>query len=156
MLLQHKVILDQDLAVLYGASTKALVQAVKRNLDRFPKDFMFQLSDKEFEILKSQFVTSKTRGGGRYTPYAFTEQGVAMLSSVPKSKQAALVNVEIIRVFVRLRAIFSSHTELAKKLVELEKKVDMQYQTVFEAIHQLMIRSEKQKRTVVHGLDIVD
>jgi hypothetical protein len=130
--------LDEDLANLYGVETRALVQAVKRNLDRFPADFMFQLSPDEAESLRSQIVTSKGRGGRRYPPYAFTEQGVAMLSSVLRSKRAVQVNIEIMRAFVRLRQILASHAVLARKLNELEKKYDSQFRAVFDAIRQLM------------------
>jgi hypothetical protein len=144
----HKVILDEDLAKLYEVPTKALVQAVKRNSDRFPEDFMFQLSDKEHEFLRSQIVTSNSRGGRRYAPYAFTEQGVAMLSSVLKSKKAVLVNVEIMRTFVRLRRLLSSNEELAKKLRQLEKKMDSKFEVVFEAIRQLMLPPEKPKKKI--------
>jgi hypothetical protein len=123
---------------LYGVPTKVLNQAVKRNFDRFPVDFMFQLSAQEIEVLRSQFVTSNDRGGTRYSPYAFTEQGVAMLSSVLRSPRAVKVNIEIMRAFVNLRKLLSSNAVLAKKLTELEKKYDHQFQIVFDAIRQLM------------------
>jgi phage regulator Rha-like protein len=142
----EKVILDEDLAFLYGVSTKVLIQAVKRNKQRFPADFMFQLKTEEFASLRSQFVTSKPkkgRGGRRYPPYAFTQEGVAMLSSVLKSARAVKVNIEIMRAFVRLRKILASHAELARKLEELEKKYDSQFRVVFEAIRQLMAAPEK-------------
>ncbi|MCX5868689.1 MAG: ORF6N domain-containing protein [Proteobacteria bacterium] len=137
----QKVMLDSDLAFLYGVETKVLIQAVKRNIGRFPPDFLFQLSKGESESLRSQFVTSKPpagRGGRRYLPYAFTEQGVAMLSSVLKSPRAIMVNVEIMRAFVRLRRILASNRELARKLDALERKYDRQFAVVFEAIRQLM------------------
>jgi hypothetical protein len=139
----QKVMLDRDLAELYGIETKVLKQAVRRNLDRFPSDFMFELTGKEFTILRSQIVTSRSPqwGGLRYRPMAFTEQGVAMLSSVLKSKRAIEVNITIMRVFVRLREMISTHKELAHKLSELERNVkdhDQQIQAIFEAIHQLM------------------
>lgn len=116
--------LDEDLAELYGIETKALVQAVKRNRERFPDDFMFQLTFQEFTNLRSQIVTSKTegRGGRRTAPYAFTEQGVAMLSSVLNSPHAVALNIEIMRIFVRVRALATSHGEFAKRLTELEQK----------------------------------
>ncbi|MCI0613150.1 ORF6N domain-containing protein, partial [bacterium] len=122
----HKVMLDTDLGWLYGVETRALIQAVKRNTERFPEDFMFQLSQEEFDLLRSQSVISnpKGRGGRRYLPYAFTEQGVAMLSSVLRSRRAVMVNVEIMRAFVHLRQILSSHAELSQKLDQLEKKYD--------------------------------
>ena len=118
----QKVMLDRDLAELYGVETRVLVQAVKRNLKRFPNDFMFQLTKKEFDNLRSQFVISSSWGGRRTPPYAFTEQGVAMLSSVLKSDRAIDVNVEIMRTFVRLREMLASHKDLARKLAALEKK----------------------------------
>ena len=108
----HKVILDVDLAELYGVETKALTRAVRRNLDRFPGDFMLQLTSDEFASLRREFGTSSQWGGRRYPPYAFTEQGVAMLSSVLRSKRAVLVNVEIMRAFVRLRQMLAAHTDL--------------------------------------------
>lgn len=137
----HKVMLSTDLAELYGVAPKVLVQAVKRNIERFPADFMFQLAREEFEILKSQFVTSSWGGLRRATPYAFTEQGVAMLSSVLRSRQAVQVNIAIMRAFVRLREILSTHKELAQKLAELESKVskhDKEIHAVFEVIRRLM------------------
>src|SRR5262245_40842854 len=135
----QKAMLDHDLASLYGVPTKVLLQAVRRNINRFPPDFMFHLSDAEAKILRSQFVTSKIgRGGRRYLPYAFTEQGVAMLSSVLRSKRAVEVNIEIMRAFVRLRQLLSSHAGLARKLDDLEKKYDKQFAIVFEAIRKLM------------------
>lgn len=136
----HKVMLDADLAQLYGVPTKVFNQAVKRNRDRFPSDFMFQLTDEEFDFLRSQFVTLET-GRGRhrkYLPYAFTEQGVAMLSSVLRSKRAVHVNIEIMRAFVRLREIVATHKDLSRKLEALEKKYDAQFRIVFDAIRQLM------------------
>jgi hypothetical protein len=149
----HKVMLDSDLASLYGVETKTLNQAVKRNPDRFPDDFMFQLTWEETEIWRSQFVTldpdegkpsrsqsvTLKRGQNpKYRPYAFTEQGVAMLSSVLRSPRAVAVNVEIMRAFVRLRGILASHAELARKLDALERKYDTQFKAVFDAIRQLM------------------
>ena len=134
----HKVMLSTDLASLYGVEPKVLVQAVKRNIDRFPDDFMFQLSLDEFRIVKSQIVTLRLEGVRRAPPYAFTEQGVAMLSSVLHSPKAIQVNIEIMRAFVKLREMLSSHKELAHKLEELEKKYDKQFAVVFTAIRQLM------------------
>jgi hypothetical protein len=133
----EKVILDQDLADLYEVETRVLVQAVKRNIDRFPPDFMFQLSEEEFSDLKSQIVTSSW-GGRRTAPYAFTEQGVAMLSGVLRSPRAVQVNVEIMRAFVRLRRILTSHAELAGELKNLERKYDRQFKVVFDAIRKIM------------------
>jgi len=117
----HKVLLSVDLAELYGVEPRALVQAVKRNIERFPEDFMFQLSDKEFENLKSHIVISSWGGMRRASPYAFTEQGVAMLSSVLRSKQAVQVNISIMRAFVKLREMIASHKDLARRLDNLEK-----------------------------------
>ena len=132
--------LSMDLAELYGVEPRTLVQAVKRNKERFPEDFMFQLSQEEVENLKSQIVISSW-GGRRAAPYAFTEQGVAMLSSVLRSRQAVQVNIAIMRAFVRLRQILSAHKELAQKLAELEAKVskhDKEIQAIFEVIRRLM------------------
>jgi hypothetical protein len=144
----EKVILDADLAALYDVATRVLVQAVKRNLERFPPDFMFQLTEEEFAILRSQSVTSRGWGGRRYPPYAFTEQGVAMLSSVLHSPRAIQVNIEIMRAFVRLRQWLSSHAKLAKKLAELEAKYDEQFAVVFEAIKQLMAPPEEKRKKI--------
>jgi len=145
----HKVMLDRDLAVLYGVSTKQLNQQVQRNGERFPSDFMFQLTPEEADSLRSQIVTSnRGRGGPRYLPYAFTEQGVAMLSGVLKSRRAVLVNVEIMRTFVKLRQILSSHAELARKLEELEKRYDSQFRVVFDAIRELMSSEPGETRPV--------
>ncbi len=135
----QKVMLDSDLAVLYGVETRALVQAVQRNRERFPDDFMFQLSREEFDNLRSQSVISSSRWGGRrYPPYAFTEQGVAMLSSVLRSQRAIQVNIEIMRAFIRLREMLASHRELSQRLDELEARYDAQFGAVFDAIRQLM------------------
>jgi len=140
----HKVLLDAALAELYGVDTRTLVQTVKRNIERFPADFTFQLSEEEFTLLRSQSVISNARGGRRYAPYAFTEQGVAMLSSVLRSKRAAQVNVEIMRTFVKLRLVLASHADLRKKLLELECKYDEQFKVVFDAIRQLIEQPVKQ------------
>jgi hypothetical protein len=146
----RKVMLDADLASLYGVETRVLVQAVKRNLERFPADFMFQLSKEEVDFLRSQIVTLK-RGRGqhsKYLPYAFTEQGVAMLSSVLRSPRAIQVNIEIMRAFVRLRQMLASHAELARKLDALEQKYDAQFKAVFDAIRQLMAPPEPKRRPI--------
>ena len=134
----HRVMLDVHLAELYQVRTKILNRAVKRNCDRFPQDFMFRLSLEEFENLRFHFGTSSLWGGRRYLPYAFTEQGVAMLSSVLRSKRAVRVNIEIMRAFVRLRQWLLTHEELARKLDALEKKYDAQFKVVFDAIRELM------------------
>ena len=148
----HKVILDADLADLYGVETRALTQAVKRNLNRFPADFMFQLSDEEAKLLRSHIVISKNRRGGRrYLPYAFTEQGVAMLSGVLNSERAVEVNIEIMRAFVRLREMLLNHKDLAHKLDALERKFeghDVHIRSLFEAIRQLMTPPEPNKRKI--------
>ena len=134
---KHKVMLSTHLAELYDVEPSVLVQAVKRNLKRFPEDFMFQLSKEEFDNLKSQIVTSSW-GGMRSAPYAFTEQGVAMLSSVLNSDRAIEVNILIMRAFVKLREMLSTHKDLAKKLEEMERKYDDQFKLVFDAIRELM------------------
>ncbi len=143
----QKVMLDADLAELYGVEPRVLIQAVKRNIDRFPQDFMFQLTKREFSDLRSQIVMSSW-GGRRYPPYAFTEHGVAMLSSVLRSKRAVRVNIEMMRAFVRLRQILASHKELARKLEELEKKYDAQFKVVFDAIRELMTPPEPKRRRI--------
>ena len=138
----HKVMLDADLAELYGVPTKVLVQAVKRNPARFPFDFMFPVTEQEFANLRSQIVTSslvsRNWGGRRTKPYAFTEQGVSMLSSVLKSKRAVQVNVEIMRAFVRLRDLAGHNREMTRRLNDLESKYDRQFKAVFDAIRELM------------------
>ncbi len=143
----QRVMLDSDLAALYGVATRVLVQAVQRNLERFPEDFMFRLTREEFEALRSQIVISNPgRGGRRALPYAFTEQGVAMLSSVLRSERAIRVNIEIMRAFVRLREMLASHGELARRLDELEQRYDEQFKAVFDAIRQLMTPSAPARR----------
>ena len=144
----EKVMLDVHLARLYGVETRILVQAVKRNIDRFPADFMFQLTEKEEESLRSQNVISKNdgRGGRRYLPHAFTEQGIAMLSGVLKSEQAIRVNIEIMRAFVRLRQLIASNKQLKQQLDQLEQKYDEQFHLVFEAIRQLMEPPKSSKK----------
>jgi hypothetical protein len=134
-----RVMLDADLARLYGVETKNLNKAVKRNASRFPVDFMFQLASKELQILRFQIGTSKgMRGGRRYAPYAFTEQGIAMLSSVLHSSRAVQVNVAIMRTFVRLREMLRTHEELRRKIDAMEKRYDARFQAVFEAIRQML------------------
>lgn len=147
MIRGEKVMLDYDLAELYQVLTKALNQAVRRNQDRFPSDFMFQLSAKEVaELNRSQFVTgSEKHRDPRFRPYAFTEQGVAMLSSVLRSKRAISVNIEIMRAFVKLRQMLASHSELSRRLDELESRYDKQFRVVFDAIRQLMAAPRKRK-----------
>jgi len=134
---KHKVMLDTDLAELYGVETGALVRQMKRNIERFPADFMFQLNKSEWEDLKCQ-IGIASWGGRRSPPYAFTEQGVAMLSSVLRSPRAVEVNIEIVRTFVRLRELLSTHKDLARKLEKLEESYDEKFRIVFDAIRQLM------------------
>jgi hypothetical protein len=161
---EQRVMLDADLAQLYGVETRVLVQAVKRNLARFPEDFMFQLSAEEWAALRSQSVISNTegRGGRRTAPYAFTEQGVAMLSTVLGSPRAIAVNIEIMRTFVRVRALAATHGDLAKRLAELEEKTEAlamnhdtfshntraQLKKVFDALRELMTPPDPPKRPI--------
>jgi phage regulator Rha-like protein len=138
----QKVILDRDLAQLYGVTTGNLNKAVKRNIDRFPNDFMFQLTPEEYESLRFRFGIFKKGQHSKYLPYAFTEQGVAMLSSVLRSKRAIEVNIAIMRVFVRLREMLATHKELARKLSDLEQRLekhDDHIQTIFETMRQMMV-----------------
>src|SRR5215467_13454263 len=135
---RHKVMLDADLAELYGVTTGNLNLAVRRNQRRFPEDFMFQLSREEAQSLLLQNARAKGRGGRRTPPYAFTEQGVAMLSSVLNSERAIEVNIALMRAFVRLRVMLATHADLARRLTDLEQKYDEQFRGVFEAIRELM------------------
>ncbi|MCX6173378.1 MAG: ORF6N domain-containing protein [Ignavibacteriales bacterium] len=151
----QKVMLSPHLSELYGVEARVLIQTVKRNINRFPSDFMFQLTKKEYEDLKSQFVISSWGGARRANPYAFNEQGVAMLSSVLRSERAVQVNIQIMRAFVKLREIISTHKELAQKLKELELKIeshDKNITAIFEAINQLIASEEKSKRKI--GFDV--
>ena len=142
----EKVLLDADLAGLYGVETGALVRAMKRNIERFPPDFMFQLSDKEWAGLKCQFGISSSWGGRRMAPFAFTEQGVAMLSSVLRSDRAIAVNIQIMRAFVQLKRMLATHADLARKIESLERKYDAQFRGVFDAIRELMSPMENPKK----------
>jgi len=155
----QKVILDSDLAELYGVTTSNLNKAVKRNQDRFPKDFMFQLSKGEFENLRFQIGISSfqntSHGGRRYFPFVFTEQGVAMLSSVLSSKRAVNVNIDIMRTFVRLRQIVLSNKDLTQRVDELEKKYDLQFKIVFDAIRKLITPETKPKSRIGFHADQV-
>ena len=146
----EKVMLDRDLAVLYGVTTKAFNQAVKRHKDRFPSDFMFQLTMEEAQALRSrsQSVTLKRGQNIKYRPYAFTEHAILMLSSVLSSERAVQVNIEIMRTFVRLRLLLASNAKLAKKLEELELKYDHQFKVVFDAIRQLMTPAEPKRKQI--------
>ena len=144
-----KVMLDNDLASLYGVQTKMLNQAVRRNLSRFPEDFMFRVTEEEVVNLRSQFVTSSSMyGGRRYLPYVFTEQGVAMLSSVLNSPRAIHVNIEIMRTFAKIREMVLSHKELSQKIDEMEQKYDKNFAIVFDALRQLLAPPEKPKREI--------
>ncbi|HWN08418.1 MAG TPA: ORF6N domain-containing protein [Pyrinomonadaceae bacterium] len=144
----ERVMLDSDLAVLYGVATTRLNQQVKRNLERFPVDFMFQLTRKEYDSLILQIATSKGRGGRRKLPNAFTEHGAIMAASVLNSKTAVEASVEVVRAFIRLRQMLSSNVELARRLSELEKKYDAQFRVVFDAIRQLMTPSEPKRKQI--------
>ena len=143
----EKVMLDSDLAALYGVETKVLLQAVKRNSDRFPPDFVFTLSKAEIHLLRSQIVTSSRWGGRRYPPLAFTEQGVAMLSSVLKSDRAIRINIAIMRAFVQLRRMIQSNERLSRRLDAMERKYDEQFRIVFRALQQLTEPPPKKKQT---------
>jgi len=148
---KHRVMLDKDLAKLYGVPTKRLNEQVRRNIKRFPEDFMLRLTKKEADSLRSQNATLKRDKYSKYLPYVFTKQGVAMLSSVLNSERAIDVNIAIVRVFVKLRQILSTHKELSHKLGELERKIekhDAEIQSIFEAIHQLMTVPEEPKRQI--------
>lgn len=148
----HRVILDADLATLYGVETRILNQSVKRNSNRFPEDFAFELTEKEIENLRCKIGTSKNenekRGGRRYLPLVFTEQGVAMLSSVLKSEKAAFVNIEIMRAFVRFREFLLTNNELSRKLNELEGKYDYKFKIVFDAIRELTRIPDQPKKKI--------
>ena len=144
----QKVLLDSDLAALYGVTTGNLNKAVSRNRDRFPSDFMFQLSAEEAEDLIFQIGRSKRRGGRRHRPYAFTEQGIAMLSSILNSDRAIRVNIAIMRTFVQLRRLMDSNRDLARKIEALEKKYDEQFAVVFDAIKELIAPAEPPKKQI--------
>lgn len=143
----EQVILDFDLAFLYDIDNRRLKEAVRRNIDRFPKDFMFELTNEEHKILRSQIATSSW-GGSRYKSYAFTEQGVAMLSGILNSKKAIEVNIAIMRTFVQLRKLMESNADLAKKINDLEKKYDERFSVVFDAIRSLISRKETPKKKI--------
>jgi hypothetical protein len=145
----QKIMIDSDLAELYGVETKVLNQSVKRNLDRFPKDFMFQLTAEETDFLRSQIVTSNEgRGGRRYNPMVFTEQGILMLSSVLKSERAIQVNIQIVRTFIKLREMLSNYKEVKEKIEAMEKKYDQRFKVVFDTLKQLLVEEEKPKRKI--------
>lgn len=145
----ERVMLDRDLAALYGVETKILKRAVRRNIDRFPKDFMFVLNATEFQNWRSQFgISNADRMGLRYPPMAFTEHGILMLSSVLNSKRAVNVNIEIMRAFVKLRQMLASNTELSRRLDELERKYDTQFKVVFDAIRSLMLPARTKRKQI--------
>jgi phage regulator Rha-like protein len=144
----NKILLDSDLAELYGVEVKQLKRQVRRNINRFPEDFMFELQKEEYESLRSHLGTLKRGEHAKYLPYAFTEQGVAMLSSVLNSDRAIEVNVQIMRTFVKLREMLSTHKDLARKLADMEKKYDSQFKIVFDAIRQLMKPDEPKKKPI--------
>jgi hypothetical protein len=143
----QKVMMDSDLAEIYGVPTKTLNQAVKRNIERFPEDFMFQLSEKEFDILRSQFVTAKF-AKRRSFPFVFTEHGAIMLASVINTTTAIYASIQVVRVFIRLRGILATNKELARKLDAMEKKYDKQFAVVFEAIRKLMSPPDKETKRI--------
>jgi len=144
----ERVILDRDLSEMYGVETRVLKQAVRRNINRFPDDFMFELTKKEQDSLRSQFVTLKRGQHLKYPPFAFTEQGVAMLSSVLNSDRAIKVNISIMRTFTHLRKMLVTHKDLKRKIEAMEIKYDEQFQIVFEAITQLIKEDEKPKKKI--------
>lgn len=144
----QKVMMSLHLAELYGVETKVSIQAVKRNSERFPKDFMFQLTNQEFTNLKSQIVTSSWGGIRRANPYAFTEQGVAMLSSVLRSKRAVQVNIQIMRTFIKIRHMISANEDLREEIEELRKQTDDRFQIVFEVLDQLLDSQNKPKKEI--------
>jgi len=147
----HAVILDTDLAALYGVPVKRLNEQVRRNADRFPEDFVFQLSEQEWKALRSQFATSKGRGGRRYLPYAFTEHGAIMAANVLNSTQAIQMSVAVVRAFVRLRRMALSVEGLARKVAELEKKYDASFRVVFDAVRQLMNPPQPLRKPIGFG-----
>jgi hypothetical protein len=140
--------MDRDLAALYGVENRVLKQAVRRNIDRFPFDFMFELSKKEYQSLRSQNVILKRGQHSKYLPFVFTEQGVAMLSSVLKSRRAVQVNIQIMRAFIKIRQMYIGHEDLRQKIIAMEQKYDKQFQIVFEAIKQLLEADEKPERKI--------
>jgi len=143
-----KVMIDKDLAQLYGVETKVLKQAVRRNIRRFPSDFMFELTTQEYQFLRSQNVTLKRGQHSKYPPFAFTEQGVAMLSSVLNSERAINANIQIMRAFTQLRQVLAGHEDLKRKIEDLEKKYDTQFSVVFDAIKALMEEDQKPRRKI--------
>ena len=145
----HKVMLDADLAELYGVQTRALNQAVKRNKERFPKDFMFQLTWEEAEeLIRSQFVILKRGKNIKYRPYVFTEHGAVMLANILRSKTAVQASIQVVRAFIRMRQLLASHKGLMKKILVMEKKYDKQFKIVFQAIYQLMQVEEEPKKQI--------
>jgi len=144
----QRIILDADLAVLYGVETRALNQAVKRNRERFPEAFMFQLTEKEQDAMRSQIVISKGKGGRRFRPFAFTEHGALMAANVLNSARAVSMSVQIVETFIRMRQILVSYSDLARKLSAMEKKYNVQFKVVFDAIRQLMTPPETKRKAI--------
>ena len=144
----QRVMLDSDLAEVYGVVTKRLVEQVKRNLERFPEDFMFQLNPEEYNNLRSQIATSSQHGGRRYLPYAFTEYGALMLASVLRSERAVSMSIYVVRAFVRLREMLSTHEDLRRKIEEMESRYDYQFKIVFDALRELIDPPGKRKKRI--------
>ena len=144
----QRVILDSDLASLYGVTTKRLNEQVRRNRERFPEDFVFQLTREEFDLLRSQYATSSSHGGRRYLPYAFTEHGAIMAANVLESPRAINMSVGVVRAFIRLRRMALSVEELSRKVASLERKYDGQFGAVFDALRELLTPPEKPKRRI--------
>ena len=144
----HRVMLDSDLAVLYNVETKRLKESVRRNIERFPSDFMFELTQEEYKFLRSQIATLKRGKHSKYLPFAFTEHGAVMLASVLRSPVAVQASIHVVRAFVKLREILASNKELAQKIEDLEKKYDKQFQIVFEAIKQLMSPQKNERKPI--------
>jgi len=143
-----RVMLDSDLAEIYGVETKRLLEQVRRNIERFPEDFMFRLTAQEFANLRSQFATSSRHGGRRYLPYAFTEHGALMLASVLKSDRAVSMSIFVVRAFARLREILSTHADLRRKIEEMEARYDQQFKYVFDALKLLLDPPRKAKKRI--------
>ena len=148
MIRGHRVMLDSDLAEVYSVTTKRLMEQVKRNIERFPEDFMFQLTRDEYENLRSQFANSSQWGGRRYIPYAFTEHGARMLAGVLKSDRAVAMSIYVVRAFVRFREMLSAHKELRRKIEEMEARYDQQFKVVFDALKLLLEPPGKSKKKI--------
>lgn len=150
----QKVMLDSDLAKLYNVETKRINESIKRNMERFPKNFMFQLTDEEHDVLRSQIATSKEgKGGRRYNPYVFTEYGIVMLSSVLNSKRAIAVNIQVVNTFVKLNKMIATSEELKRKIEEIELKYDKQFTVVFQALKELILLPDKKQEQIGFKVD---